>query len=210
MKRTGKQVKGFTLVELLVVIAIIAALAVLAAPQIVKALVKAKVVTATNVCTSLEMAVDRFENEYSYLPYAGADAPNGDMEIEGGDNDKVTNDEFMAVLAGLDEDLNPKQMEFFNLGEPKGSNEDNYRDGMNIDKTNGVAQLFDAWGERYYFSLDYDLDGEIEHPFKTGDEYVRGKKVLIFSTGPDGPEQGVPAKGASPKVLKLIPSNFLK
>lgn len=205
MKMTYHKAKGFTLVELLVVIAIIASLATLATPVILKALTKAKIVTAQNICVSLENAVDRFENDYSYLPFGGGgEAPSEDLELTDQEND-----DFMAVLAGIEDEVNYKQNEYFSLDEPKGTNESNYKDGMHIDKNAMKAQLFDAWGERYYFILDYDLDGEIDHPFESNTQ-IYSKKVLVFSSGPDGPANGRPTTGATNKVLKTIPSNFLK
>lgn len=205
MKMTYHKAKGFTLVELLVVIAIIASLAVLATPVILKALTNAKIVTAKNICVSIESAVDRFENDYSFLPYGDpASTPSSDTELS-----TAENDELMAILAGVEEDVNYKQNKYFTLGEPKGTNDSNYKDGMHIDKDNQTAQLFDVWGERYYFILDYDLDGEIDHPFEAN-ETINSKKILVFSTGPDGPDNGKPPVGAANKVLKRIPSNFLR
>jgi len=205
MKMTNKQAKGFTLVELLVVIAIIATLASLATPVILKSLTKAKIVTSKNICVSIESAVDRFENDYSYLPFEGTDSPTEDTPAA----TPIRSDgDLMAVLAGVEETVNYKKIKFFTLDAPKGV-EGSYKDGMIIkDKT---AKLYDVWGERYYFMLDYDLDGEIENPFKSGDKNnIFSKKILVFSSGPDGPEKKAPEDGATNKVLKLIPSNFIR
>lgn len=202
MKMTHLKAKGFTLVELLVVIAIIAALVSLATPVILTALKKAKVVSAKAVCVSLGNAIDRFESEYSYLPYEGADAPSVDTTISGGDVATAENDAFMAVLAGVEDALNYKQIEFFTLGSPKGSSESNYKDGMYVDKSAGVAQLFDAWGSRYYFILDYDLDGEIEG---LDNEKVNGKLALVYSLGP---EKAVPDSETTAGEWRYIPTNF--
>lgn len=195
-------VKGFTLVELLVVIAIIASLAAMATPVIMKALTKSKIVTAKAMCVSLESAVDRFESDYNYLPFEGGTAPDEDTPTA----TPITSDgELMAVLAGVEEDVNFRGVKYFTTGEPSGS-DGKYKDGMVIEGK--TAKLYDVWGKAYYMLLDYDLDGEIAHPFESGDENnVFGKKVLIFSTGP---EKKVPSSGATNKVLRLIPSNFIR
>lgn len=207
MKTNHAQAKGFTLVELLVVIAIIASLATLATPVILKALTKAKIVTAKNICVAVESAVDRFESDYSYLPY---DPSIGTPDSDTSSAQPIRSDEeFMAVLAGVEKEVNFKKIKFFSADTPKGTDETNYKDGMAI--KGETAKLYDAWGQPYYFLLDYDLNGEIENPFKSGsDNHIFGKKVLVFSTGPDGPEKGQPADGSTNKVLKLIPSNFIR
>lgn len=195
MKIKTKQNGGFTLVELLVVIAIIAILAALSTPAIMGALKKAKIVRASGVCTSFEVAVNNFENEYNYLPYSGG----GTAPSE--DDDAIRSDEdIVAVLAGVEEDLNFKQIRFFETGAPKGNSDANYKDGMKLDKAGGTAKLYDAWGETYYISMDYDLDGELDDPFG-GVDKITGKKCLIFSTGPDK------LKGTT-KLNKDNPKNF--
>ncbi len=176
-KRNG----GFTLVELLVVIAIIAALAVMASPAILRSLTKAKIVRASTVCKSVEMAVDGFENEYNFLPYGGEEYPTVEEELSQDDNDGL-----MAVLAGLEDELNFKGITYFSQEEPKGSSDANYKDGMHLDRTAGTAALYDPWGSRYHITLDYlqgaDEEG-IEHPYDS-DERIR-RKIIVFSYGPD-------------------------
>lgn len=207
MNTHSKQAKGFTLVELLVVIAIIAVLAALSTPVIMKALTKAKITTAKNVCVAVENAVDRFEDDYSYMPYDPSEAvPDGDTPA----STPIRSDsDLMSVLVGVEDVVNYKKIKYFSLSEAKGTSEDNYKDGLAISGT--TAKLYDAWGEAYYMLLDYDLDGTIENPFEAGsDNAVHGKKLLIFSTGPEGPENGKPGDGATNKELKQIPSNFIK
>ena len=207
-KSTRQKSKGFTLVELLVVIAIIAVLASLATPMIMKALVKTKILAATNICTTIGSAVDRFESDYSYLPFEGASSPSEDAEVlssqlGGGPSD------IMAVLTGVENDVNFKKISYFSLDDPKGA-AGAYKDGMLVDKTAETAELYDPWGGPYYMIFDYDLDDEIEHPFETPTKQLHGRSVLIYSAGPDGDEKGKPSTSSTPKELKLIPSNFLK
>lgn len=204
-----QKTKGFTLVELLVVIAIIAVLASLATPMIMKAMVKTKILAATNISTSLGSAVDRFESDYSYLPYDDNDKPDGSLdEPELKSNAEPGPSNIMAVLTGVESDVNFKKIAYFSLDSPKGV-AGSYKDGMLVDKSAGEAELYDPWGGAYYMIFDYDLDDEIDHPFDPT-KTLNGKKVLIYSAGPDGDEKGKPTASTTPKELKLIPSNFLK
>lgn len=167
--------RGFTLVELLVVIAIIAVLATLAAPALLNVLKKGKITKAANICHTLELAVDNFEQEYSYLPYVGDTPPANDTSVR-------SDTDIMTILAGIDSEHNPKKIRFFETDTPKGSNESTYADGMHVSNT--AAKLYDPWGEPYYLVFDYDLDGEIENPLEEG-KIVRAKRVLVYSLGPD-------------------------
>ncbi len=194
MKTHSKQQKGFTLVELLVVIAIIAVLAALAAPAIMGSLKKAKIAKARGVCMAFEVAVDNFESEYNYLPFGGG---GGSMPSSDATNLR-SDDRLVAVLAGREDVINSKQIRFFDQPKPKGNKESNYKDGMHVSGSD--AKLYDPWGETYYISMDYDLDGEIANPYG-GSDPISGKKVLIWSTGPDK-EEGDTAKN------KDNPSNF--
>jgi len=192
-----KQNRGFTLVELLVVIAIIAILAALSTPAIMGALKKAKITKASGVCTSFEVAVNNFESEYNYLPFGGgATAPSADDESIRSD------DPLVAVLAGREAEataLNFKQIRFFELGQPKGS-AGNFKDGLHIEGT--TAELYDPWGETYYISIDYNLDGELDDPYSDDiADTINGKKCVIYSTGPDK------QKGTS-KLNRDNPKNF--
>ncbi|GEM_PF-1293498 len=206
-KSTRQKSSGFTLVELLVVIAIIAVLAALATPMIMKAMVKTRILAATNICTSLGSAVDRFENDYSYLPFDPDDQSDDDYELKS--NAEPGPSPIMAVLVGVEDEVNFKKIAYFTLDDPKGAS-GTYKDGMLVDKQGKTAELYDPWGGPYYMIFDYGLDDEIEHPFETPTKQLHGKKVLIYSSGPDGSEKGQPTSSSTAKELKLIPSNFLK
>ena len=169
MKLKTKLSKGFTLIELLVVIAIIAVLAALSTPAIMGALNKAKIAKSKSVCQAFEVAVNNFESEYNYLPYEGT-SPTVDTE------GVQENDGLMSVLSGREDAINFKQIRFFQQPNAK-----NKKDGMLI--TGSTVELFDPWGQKYYISIDYDLNDELDHPYETG--LIHGKKVLIWSKGPD-------------------------
>ena len=173
MKQYREHKAGFTLVELLVVIAIIAVLAAIAMPAILGMLEKGKITKAAGVCNAFEVAVNNFESEYNYLPYSGT-APSADEELRS-DQDIVT------VLAGVEDVINPKQIRFFEQGDPKGNSPSNYKDGMKITAT--TARLYDPWGEPYYITIDYDYDGQVDSPY-TGDDPIN-KSVICWSRGPD-------------------------
>ncbi|MGB0776039.1 MAG: type II secretion system protein [Akkermansiaceae bacterium] len=176
MKLTQKNKKGFTLVELLVVIAIIAVLAGLAAPAIMNALKRAKVVKVSAICVSVETAINNFESEYDYLPYGSGTIPTSDDSVR-------TDDDVIAVLCGVEDQINFKEIKFFELAAAKGDTAATYSDGLVLDKGAGTAALYDPWGELYYLVIDYDQDGEIDHPFDAGADPINGKKALIHSTG---------------------------
>jgi len=202
MKITHQKAKGFTLVELLVVIAIIAVLAALSTPVIMKALTRAKIVSAKAICVSLGTAVDRFESEYSYLPSNGSATGDERIQSEG---------DVMAALAGEEADsttkMNFKDIKFFNLGAPKsGSSATTYKDGMDI--TGNSVTLYDAWGGKYYLVLDANLDGKIgvfsDSPANPN-EVINGKLALVYSSGPKGV---VPSAATTRAEWREMPANF--
>jgi prepilin-type N-terminal cleavage/methylation domain-containing protein len=197
MKITHQKAQGFTLVELLVVIAIIATLAALSTPVIMKALVKAKVVSAKAVCVSLGNAVDRFESEYSYLP------TNTIAESASEAEDERSSGDIMAALAGEEADsaLNIKDIKFFTLGSAK-----NKADGMDI--VGNLVTTYDPWGNEYYIKLDIDLNGEIATPDKNvvdvEKKKIRGKLALVYSSGPES----IKPDEAESAEWRLMPTNF--
>jgi len=173
MKNQRKNLQGFTLIELLVVISIIAVLSGIATPVIMSRIKAAKILKAKTVCRSFEVAVDAFENEYNYLPYSGT-APTDDTKLRSDENDGL-----VAVLAGLEDVVNFKQIKYIKYPAAKSK-----RDGMTI--RGNKAALYDPWGEFYYIIMDYDRDEELENPFESGSaNNIRGKNVLIYSGGPD-------------------------
>ncbi|MBT8036318.1 MAG: prepilin-type N-terminal cleavage/methylation domain-containing protein [Verrucomicrobiae bacterium] len=201
MKIQTKRAQGFTLVELLVVIAIIAALAVIATPAVLRALTKAKITRVSAICKSVEMAVDGFEGEYNFLPYGGNDYPATEDELSDADNDGL-----MAVLAGLEDEINMKSITYFTQEEPKGNSDATYKDGMHVDRGAGTAALYDPWGDRYRIMLDYIQGGDddgIEHPYNAS-EIIR-RKIVIYSYGPDGK---VDTTSITNRDNKDNPSNF--
>ena len=174
MKIRTKAAKGFTLVELLVVIAIIAGLAALSSPVVMKQLTKAKIVKAQQACMTLNLAIEQFDNDYNFLPYSGG-APSSDETVR-------SDSSFMNIMCGIEDQINYKQTKFFTYNDAKGG-PGSYTDGLHI--SSNQAELYDPWGQLYYITLDYDLDGEITNPMKKSNT-VNGKLAVIYSKGPDG------------------------
>lgn len=129
------------------------------------------------VCANLERAVELFENEYQFLPFAASEkVPEKDQTVR-------SDDGLISVLAGKEDKKNYKMVQFIQVQDAKGSDASTYRDGMHVDGDKAV--LYDPWGHLYYIAIDYDYSGEIQHPFEKG-EVLRGKKVFVYSAGPDG------------------------
>ena len=178
----AKSRRGFTLVEMLVVISMIAALAGISFPVYRGIQNKVEKQKLQMLFTGVERAVDNFETEYNYLPYptSWGDYPDttpvwsstSDGDWVDSRQGEVT--EMVTILAGLGNTINFKNIKFLES------------ESMVI--TGNTATLYDPWGFEYFgMRLDYNLDGIMSRPFDTSSVYyqIKGKKVAIYSYGPD-------------------------
>lgn len=172
--------RGFTLVELLVVISIIVVLAAMAFGAARGAINRAKKLETSTNATAIYQAIDRYYSEYSKLPDVGM---QGDEMVTEGQ----TGQELLRILLGKEETgtamQNPRQIPFLNVKE--GKNKD--KGGLVYSKGSGnqIEGLYDAYGRPFNLKFDDDYDDEIQDPITPGN-IIRGKKVIIYSYGPDG------------------------
>ena len=181
---------GFTLVEMLVVIGMIAALAGISFPVYRSIQKKVEKQQTQMMYASIERAVENFETEYNYLPYAGASYPAADVTIYWL-NSQIS--EFFGILMGLESSKNFKRIKFLELPEAEGSGPGGstargpygYYDGV---VTSGeLATLYSPSGMSYAARIDHDLDGEILcNTLQNNSNYdanVSGKKIIFWTPG---------------------------
>lgn len=169
--------KGFTLVELLVVIAIIAVLAGLAFPAVNSVIRSAKRTESEKVASDITFAIDAFRDDYDYLPYAGGSTPDTDTKI-------ITNNgDFLEVLMGEDDTINPNNKKYFSA-----QNSKNGINGIIYSGTGDeVEAMKDSFGNHYEILVDYDLDDKLNpstiNAQFSEEEIVRSKSVIIGTPG---------------------------
>lgn len=180
--------RGFTLVELLVVIAIIVILASVGFGVGTSAIYSARKVTAQNDITNLILAVDQYYDEYQRLPI-----PQSSGGAGGQDFTTETDQNFMNILVGFDEESNEKGIRFYNGREARGDSRTTARGGLFYEPSGRSVELFDPWrregppprNRHYYMILDSNYDEEIQSPVRQN-KTLYGKRAIAWSVGKDG------------------------
>lgn len=136
---------------------------------------KAKQATGMAIAVSLESAINRFYTEYGSLPDGGnqvaTDTPEGVK--------------LLVVLLGLEGDSavskNKQAVRFLSVKE--GSNKEG---GLIYDASGKLPEgLYDPWGNSYTVVLDADYDEKLHFNLGTQDVELKGRRVAVFSPGPD-------------------------
>jgi prepilin-type N-terminal cleavage/methylation domain-containing protein len=166
---------GFSLVEILVVIAIVAGLAAIAFVAFGSANRSGMQAQAQADMRVIENAVERYYNEYGYLPpYSSGSSSSSDTR---GETDGAASD-LVKELSGADDTMNIKGINFLTLAEQAS-------DSDNLSTDDDLESLKDPWGEFYQLILDSNYDNEIEPPAEYVGDTVRGKRILLWSLGAD-------------------------
>lgn len=168
---------GFSLIEILVVVAILAGLAAIAFPVANKMLKSGNLEKNREMVKSLEIAVDRFYNEYGYFP------------VELTEDEELTDAEVIDMLIELEgsEDnleYNIKGINFLE-GFAEGKNG---RGGIIRLSTGKIDDLKSTFKQPFEVILDGDYDKTIDPPalrLSDEDEVVKGKRILIWTKGED-------------------------
>jgi len=134
MKQHADQ-QGFTLIELLVVIAIIAILSALIFPAVTGVLKKGKVATAQTEVKSIENALNAYYADYSKFP-----KDNGTADKTYGASG---NKDIITVLRGLDNDLNPRRINYLEVSEKS---------------LDGDGNMIDPWRTNYFIAVNTDFN----------------------------------------------------
>lgn len=183
MKTTFRQSfnKGFTLIELLIVIAILGTLAGIAYPTYMSVQEGAQKSAAKKVCNDIVEGCVRFSQDNNgMLPYNPDDAraDNNDqifLTSQGGkDAGLIT---ILTNREDGDERVNATRDTYLRSDE-----QEQPRDGLYIDDS-GLVSFYDPWAQPYYIVLCEDDQGCYD-PFVRR-KRLRGKKCLVYSTGPD-------------------------
>lgn len=183
MKMTFRdsQNRGFTLIELLIVIAILGTLGGIAYPTYMSIQTNASKTAARKVCTDIVEACTRFgQDNNGSMPYDfnEAKADNRDqifLTTEDGKDAKL-----VTILTNREEGddrINSTRSTYMESNE-----QDERRDGLYVESSGGVS-LYDPWGRPYYVVICEEDQGCYD-PFVRKKRY-RGKKCLVYSTGPD-------------------------
>lgn len=202
--------KGFTLIELLIVIAILGTLAGIAYPTYMSVQTGAQKSAAKKVCNDIVEGCVRFSQDNNgMLPYDPDEARADNNEqifltSQGGKDAGL-----ITILTNReegDERINVTRDTYLRSDE-----QEQPRDGLYVDDS-GLVSFYDPWAQPYYIVLCEEDLGCID-PFARGKKRLRGKKCLVYSTGPDqvglasGHSRASRKSGASATAAKGVEDN---
>ncbi len=129
----------------------------------------------------LTTACEDYYEEYQQLPLGSITNSDSAQITTTPSTSPQVGSPFMAALLGLKsaEEENYKLTSFFYCKMAK-----EQKDGLH--RIENAAELFDPWGNPYHLVLNYDYDQELREPLAIGNDILYDRKVLIWSTGPDG------------------------
>lgn len=173
--------KGFTLIELLVVIAILATLAGISVPVYLSIQENAKKTAAKKGCTDIVEACTRYSQDQNGMMPCDINTvkpDNQDQVYLITENEKDA--KLIAVLTNRESDdgdrLNTSRDTYLRADEQQSQSNGLYVKGDDIG-------YYDPWGKPYYVTINESDEGAYD-PFDTSNR-IRGKKVLVYSTGTD-------------------------
>jgi len=144
---------------------------------VIEFLKKPKRTEAASVCNDIEIAIDNFQLDYSFLPSASSSFPDQDELITTDSQEGIA---LIALLRGIDTDVNDRGIEYFTSKI------------ANNDVTNGLRQdgaLVDHWRNPYSIVIDYDNDGQVNpatiDPALGENQNIQNKDAIIASPADD-------------------------
>ena len=137
-------------------------------------LIRAKTTTTLSTAIALESAVHNFYTEFGKLPVT-------EDRVK---TDTPTGISFLTIILGLEKSENIRGIKFLSVKEGK-----NRKNGLIYPESgDAIEGLFDPWGNPYTVILDSDYDEFLRFKIGTKDIELKGRRVAVFSPGPDHKE----------------------
>ena len=176
---------GFTLIELLIVITIIAILATIIFAGGNYAIKKARIAQAQKIAVDVANACTNFESEYNRMPI-----PTGAGTDWVGD----TSEALTAILAGLDDTINKKEIDFLDgveqaSGSPPAG-------GIDYLTNEAAPVIYDPWSNFFVVHLDGNYDKEVENP-EDSTQTLYNTRAAVLSKGEDNTAAGQNPQGSN-------------
>ena len=175
---------GFTLIELLVVISIIALLASIAVPTGNIVIRKARIAQAKSHMAGLVLGIKGYQTEYNRFPQVGGGGNNASdvepIELSSGNSLLPV---LMANPNQTPNELNPRNVNFYDPPPAKGNSAGYTKDGA----------LVDPWTHPYSVVFDSNGDGMVTIPDDVkldSDPATLTTTVISYSKGPDNRDGG--------------------